>query len=110
MVFIGPGGLFVELYMALESRHREMAILWTVGAGVGTLATPLLAEDLVLYLVGLSLGVGLAYLSFSVSGTFRNLSIITSTSFLSASSKRDIVRNNSMPSASVQGPLGASPQ
>jgi putative ABC transport system permease protein len=61
--------LFVALAQALEDRRYDLAILRTLGASRGQLATVLLIESLILTAVGTLLGIALAHLGVLVLST-----------------------------------------
>lgn len=61
VLLVGLLGMIVSLYSTLEERRREMAILRSLGAGPGRIATLLVLESGMLAVVGALTGLALVY-------------------------------------------------
>ncbi|SDT00037.1 ABC transporter permease [Pseudomonas oryzae] len=70
VVLVGLVGMLTALLASLNERRREMAILRSLGARPWQIAALLLAEALVLTLVGLLLGLALLYLAIALGQDF----------------------------------------
>ena len=67
-VFMGLGAIFAALntmYSAVSARAREIATLRAIGFGAGGVVVSVLAESLLLSLVGASLGAGISWVLFN---------------------------------------------
>lgn len=67
-VFMGLGAIFAALntmYSAVSARAREIATLRAIGFGAGGVVVSVLAESLVLSLIGASIGAAISWLMFN---------------------------------------------
>jgi putative ABC transport system permease protein len=67
-VFMGLGAIFAALntmYSAVSARAREIATLRAIGFGAGSVVVSVLAESLVLSLIGASIGAAISWLMFN---------------------------------------------
>jgi putative ABC transport system permease protein len=67
-IFMGLGAIFAALntmYSAVSARAREIATLRAIGFGAGGVVVSVLAESLLLSLIGASLGAAISWLAFN---------------------------------------------
>ena len=67
-IFMGLGAIFAALntmYSAVSARAREIATLRAIGFGAGGVVVSVLAESLVLSLLGASVGAGISWVLFN---------------------------------------------
>lgn len=61
VLVVGLLAMLIAIYTSLQERRREMAILRSVGAGLRKIATLLVAEAVLLTILGIGLGLALTY-------------------------------------------------
>jgi len=66
VLIVGLLAMLIAIYTSLQERRREMAILRSVGAGLRKIVGLLVAEAVLLTLLGVTLGIGLTYTALFV--------------------------------------------
>ena len=70
IVILSAGSVFIALFNSLKERKYELAIIRAMGAGRAKVFRMIMAEGLVLTIIGSLFGFGLAHLGFFILGSF----------------------------------------